>query len=178
VDEYRPNSAFLMSVAAGDVCLSRNMFAEENLLLLLELMRDDDASNRDWVTFLLAQTDLDTDAVRCALLASARDEETDVRAEAIHGLAMRDRSLALPLVKNALREETISMPVLESATLCSDKSLIEDLRVWSAIISERWLRGYLDEAIAACERGSVLEFGWHRWASDLVCQTKKWTSAA
>ena len=77
--------------------------AEANLARLIAMMRDKDPANRDWATLLLAQQDFDTPRVRDALLGAAEDENEYVRAEAILGLAQRDKALALPLLQRELR---------------------------------------------------------------------------
>lgn len=127
-DCYEPTSDFLKAVAAKDVSLSGGWWAEMNLSRLIELTRDEDLSNRDWATFLLAQDETDTAAVRDALIRAARDNDEFVRAEAVLGLAMRSVHVALPLVQKALRAETVAIPILEAAALCAHPSLIADLR--------------------------------------------------
>ena len=103
-----------------------------NVRRLMTLMRDEDAANRDWATLLLAQQDLDTDGVRQALLAAAEDENEYVRAEAILGLAQRNKALALPLIRRELGHERVAVPLFEAAALVADPSLVDDLRDFTA----------------------------------------------
>jgi len=128
--DYEPTSDFLKAAAAGNAPLCGNEFAAANLEQVICLMFDADRSNRDWATFILAYSGIDTIPVREALLHAARDEFEDVRAEAICGLAQRDRALALPLLQEALRGQTATTPLFEAAELCADPTLIENLRIW------------------------------------------------
>lgn len=149
---YLPPSGFLKAIIAGNGLLSGSESADENLTQLIEMMADADLTNRDWATFLLAQEDMDTPVIREALLRSANDEDIAVRAEAIFGLAKRDRLLALPFVQLALRGETIVVPILEAAALCAHPSLIADLRVWVEPSTEPFIDRLAAEALNACER--------------------------
>ena len=55
---YEPASEFLRADCAGEVPLSGGAFALANLRRLIETTRDEDRSNRDWATFLLANRKL------------------------------------------------------------------------------------------------------------------------
>jgi hypothetical protein len=152
---YEPTSDFLKAAAAGRAPLSGNEFADANLEQVIRLTHDDDRSNRDWATFILAYSGIDTIPVREALLHAARDEFEDTRAEAICGLAQRDCALALPLLQEALRGQTAATPLFEAAEICAHPSLIESLRFWV----ERYSDGShynlcAIEALAACEKAS------------------------
>ncbi|MBA2636525.1 MAG: HEAT repeat domain-containing protein, partial [Sphingomonas sp.] len=89
---------------------------------LIALTRDEHSANRDWATLLLAQQDTDTAEVREALLGAAEDENEYVRAEAILGLAQRDKALALPLLQRELGHERVAVPLFEAAALVADPS--------------------------------------------------------
>lgn len=162
-ERYLPEADFLNSLRDGDVPLPGDeleeaetspLFAElceANLQVLIRFMRDDDRSNRDWATFMLALRDFDTPAVRDALVRASRDADDIVRDEAIWGLARRDTSLALPLVLKVL-DSNVSVPLLGAAELCADLSLVAALRAWREEIdvSESFF-SYLADALAACE---------------------------
>ena len=150
-DRYEPQSNFLRSVAGGDVPLAGDAFADANLDRLLEATRDEDRSNRDWATFFLAQSDVDTEDVRHALLRAAGDDDEDVRAEAVSGLAQRNAALALPFVQDALRSRTISTPILEAAALVAHASLVERLRYWLGQPDLGHLQQSASDALTACE---------------------------
>ncbi|WCT74399.1 lyase [Sphingomonas naphthae] len=150
-DLYEPESDFLKAIVAEEVPLSGSEWAEVNLSRLIAMTADGEKADRDWATFLLAQEELDTQGVRDALLRAARDEDNVVRAEAILGLARRDVRLALPLVQAGLREDVVSIPLLEAAALCAHPSLIADLRVWAQPSDESYVDAIAAEALAACE---------------------------
>jgi HEAT repeat protein len=151
-DGYEPRSEFLKAIIAEKLPLSGGELAEANLRRLILMMRDEDRSNRDWATFLLAQEETDTPAVRDALISSAKDGDEVVRAEAVLGLAKRDPLLALPLVQEALRSEAVAVPMLEAAALCAHPSLIPDLRIWAEPSDEPFIDRLAASALAACER--------------------------
>src|SRR3546814_11414823 len=100
------------------------------------MTRDGDAVNRDWATLLLAQQNADTPEVRAALLRAAEDESDTVRAEAVLGVAQRDKALALPLLRREMARKSISMPILEAAALVADPSLVDDLRTFAHSTSD------------------------------------------
>lgn len=157
-DRYEPASDYLKAIVAEEVSLSGSEWAEKNLQRLIELTRDDDRTNRDWATFLLAQEDTDTPVVRDALLRAANDEDDVVRAEAVWGLAQRDISLALPFVQQALRADAVAIPMLEAAAICAHPSLIPDLRIWSEPSDEPSADKAAADALAACERAASIGF--------------------
>jgi HEAT repeat protein len=151
---YLPTSEFLKAVIAEEVPLSGSELAEANLNELIKLTRDEDRANRDWATFLLAQEETDTAAIRDALTRAAKDEDDVVRAEAVLGLAQRDPLLALPLVQEALGADAITVPMLEAAALCAHPSLIADLRVWAQPSDMPYADELAAEALAACEKAT------------------------
>jgi hypothetical protein len=128
MDRYEPTSDFLTAVINDDAPLSGSIFGDANLCRLIAMTRDPDKSNRDWATFLLAQSDFDDDAIRQALLRAAGDDDEVVRAEAIVGLARRDRDLALPLIKQALTARSVPHPIFEAAAYAAVPALVDDLR--------------------------------------------------
>jgi hypothetical protein len=153
MNRYEPPNAFLKMLIDDDAPLTGEE-AESNRHRLMMLMRDEDAANRDWATLLLAQQDLDTDEVRQALLAAADDENEYVRAEAILGLAQRDKALALPLIQRELRHERVAVPLFEAATLVADSSLVDDLRDFTEPSDDTLLDELAANALSACEAGA------------------------
>lgn len=160
---YLPTSPFLVSLYDGEVPLPGDesedgersahydQLCEANLQVLIRATREGDATNRDWAAFFLARMDVDTPAVRAALVDASSYADDNASHEALWGLARRDTGLALPLVLAAL-QSAVSVPLAEAAELCADPSLVADLRAWAeepgcsdAIYS------YLAQAIAACE---------------------------
>ncbi len=156
-DSYEPTSEFLRHFAGGNVPLSGNEFADANLRRLIQMTRDRDLTNRDWATFILAQADVDTAAVRDALLRAATDEDEMVRAEALCGLARRDASIALPFVLAALDTGDVIAPIFEAAALCAHRSLVEPLMEFSYPTSMTYLRDLVAKALIACETGVRIE---------------------
>lgn len=150
---YQPSSNFLKAVAADEVPLTGPAPANANLRRLIAMTRDEDRSNRDWATFLLAQKRLDMIEVREALLQAADDEDEAVRAEAVLGLAQLDKQLALPLVKRELSSESITVPILEAAALLADESLVADLQDFTAPSRDVFMDGLVRAALQACETG-------------------------
>ena len=153
MDRYEPPDAFLKSLIDDEAPLT-GAEGESNCRRLMMLMRDEDPANRDWATLLLAQQGMDTDEVRQALLAAAEDENEYVRAEAILGLAQRDKALALPLLRRELGGECVAVPLLEAAALVADPSLVPDLRDFTVPSDNSPLDELAAEALSACERAA------------------------
>ena len=157
-ERYEPPSNFLKALIADEVPLTGGTFADENLRHLIEMTRDNDLANRDWATTLLAQQEIDTPEVREALLNAAGDEDNVVRAEALLGLAQRDKALALPLVKAALLGDVACMPLFEAAETIADPSLVPFLNAWTEPSGDKFLDGCALDALVACQMSkSIVE---------------------
>ena len=150
-DLYEPEAEFLTWVLSGDAQLTGSPFAEANLRRVIALMGDGQTANRDWATFILAHEEVDGDEVRKALISATKDVDAMVRSEALLGLAMRDRDLALALVKRELEGDEWEIPVLEAAELLADPSLLEALRRWQGTAEKESTNKEIVRAIAACE---------------------------
>lgn len=149
MDPYVPPSAFLQSLIEDDAPL---VGADpEAVGRVMALMRDEHPANRDWATLLLAQQDLDTGEVREALLTAAEDENDYVRAEAILGLAQRDKALAVPLVRRELNLESVAVPLFEAAAIVADPSLVDNLRDFATPSDDPLLDALASKALRACE---------------------------
>lgn len=73
---------------------------------LLSLMTDVDADVRDWATFAIgSQSDFDSPAIRAALSNNLRDEDADVRFEAVCGLGRRRDLRAIPYLQAFLDDD-------------------------------------------------------------------------
>lgn len=156
-DCYEPASDFLKAIVADEVPLSGSPMADHNLCRLIAMTRDDDLSNRDWATMLLAQQEADTPAIRTALLAAVEDEDDVVRAEALLGIAQRDPQLALPFALKALSGDRASMTVFEAAELIADPALVDLLRLWTEPSDNKLLDGYAADALQACQTQQATE---------------------
>jgi HEAT repeat protein len=81
-------------------------------------MQDSDADVRDWATFGLGvQGICDSEEIRDALVRRLTDEKTDVREEAMVGLAQRRDERVIPKILEALQQQTMTMHVIEAAYL-------------------------------------------------------------
>jgi hypothetical protein len=148
---YEPPSEFLRALIKDDAPLFGGEHAVANLERLIDMTRDKHPANRDWATLLLAQQELDTPDVRAALLGAAEDENEYVRAEAILGLAQRDKALALPLVQRELAGEAAALPIFEAASVVAHPSLVEVLREFAQPSGDKYLDAAALEALKACE---------------------------
>lgn len=153
-ERYEPPSDFLKALIDDDAPLSGGEHAEANLLRLIDMTRDELPANRDWATLLLAQQDTDTADVREALLRAANDESEHVRAEAILGLAQRDKAAALPLLQRELAGEHVSLPLLEAASIVAHPSLATDLRAFAEPSGDEFMDSLAIKAIEACDRAA------------------------
>lgn len=153
---YEPVSDFLKAVIAEEIPLTGSAYADANLRHLIVLTQDCDKSNRDWATMLLSQEDVDTPETRKALLRAADDLDPDVRAEALVGIARRDRALALPLVLAALQGDHVSCPTFEAAGMVADATLVEPLEQWTYPSGNAMLDDVIQDALKACRTGVPL----------------------
>ncbi|MEC4593399.1 MULTISPECIES: HEAT repeat domain-containing protein [Nitrospirillum] len=147
--DYMPPSDFLRDLIDEDVEIEADDTA--TVKRLLSFFKDPDAANRDWAVFLLGQSEVDTKAVRDALVQALDDEDDSVRAEALVALAQRDGDLARPHVLEALSAEGVYPTVFEAAALCAHPDLIKPLRGWLKATGDKEVDQMVAEAVAACE---------------------------
>jgi len=150
-ERYEPPSDFLRAVINDEAPLVGSGFAKANLCRLIAMTRDEHPANRDWATMLLSQQEIDTPEVRDALMTAADDENDFVRAEAILGVAQRDRAAALPLLQRELAREFVALAIFEAASLVADASLVEELRRFTSLSEHAHLDGAALDALKACE---------------------------
>ena len=158
-EPYVPKSDFIWMAANGDLPLTGGDVADRNLRLLIAFTRDPDVSNRDWATMTLAMQEIDTPEVRSALIAASDDVDVIVRAEALEGLALRDKDLALPLVEHELRRDECGYATFQAARLIAHPSLLEGLRDWKGRGGASWIDDEIIDAIAACEAPATRPVG-------------------
>ena len=121
---------------------------------LIELSADNAAIVRDWATFGLgSQIELDTPAIREALVARLSDEDEDTRGEAMVGLARRhDSRMVAPLLSDLANGHSGSL-LLEAAIEIADPLLYPALvalqETWEGD-RDNWLYRLLEEAIEKC----------------------------
>lgn len=150
-DFYTPASEFLIQVANGEIPLTGSSFADQNLHLLIAFMTDQDTSNRDWATLLVAGQEIDTPEVRQALLHATQDDDASVRAEALLGLAEREAPCATPLIVQELGRDECGYGTFQAAHRVADSSLLDGLRRWRGRGSASWINNEIEDAIRACE---------------------------
>ncbi|WP_426263958.1 HEAT repeat domain-containing protein [Sphingomonas sp. PWP1-2] len=149
--DYHPSSDFLIQVLNEEAPLTGSEYADANLSKVIGFIADEDAANRDWAAFILGNLDLDTPEIRSALIAFANDQSERVRAEAIRGLAQRDRTLALPYVRSALANPSATVNIFEAAAIVADPTLVAPLKAFTGSSDDEWFDELVSEAIAACE---------------------------
>lgn len=152
-ERYQPASDFLVMVVNGEAPLTGSVFAEANLCRLIDYTRDTDLSNRDWATFHLAHTDIDTLEVRTALHARLLDEDPVVQEEAMLGLARRRDHSALPLLRVWLQSRSISQDIFEAAGAFADQSLCALLHLRRPSTDDEFLSFLWNEACGSCGCG-------------------------
>jgi HEAT repeat protein len=116
---------------------------------LIELSKDEDAHNRDWATFALgSQIDLDTPAIREALLQRLNDEDFDTRCEAIAGLAQRADRRVIPALARELTSDCVGTLAVEAAATIAAPELLPHL----VALKDWWdvNPALVTEAIQAC----------------------------
>ena len=150
---YEPTSNFLALVLNDDAPLTGSEQAEANLRRVIALTTDEDDSNRDWATFILGNSDVDTPVIRAALTARADDPIERVRAEAIRGLARKDRLLALPFVQRALECKSATANGFEAAALFADPALVDLLTNFAEPTDDESMDKLVNDALLACQRG-------------------------
>lgn len=117
--------------------------------MLIRLSEDSDTNVRDWATFGLgSQIEMDSEAIREALLRRVADPDNETRVEAFVGLARRrDKRVVAPLLVE-LSSDCVGTLAVEAAKEIADPRLLDALNElmdwWD--VNECLLR----EAIAAC----------------------------
>jgi HEAT repeat protein len=94
------------------------------------MMEDSDEKVRDWATFGLGVLgDCDSDEIRDSLHRKLSDSNSDVREEALIGLAKRNDTRSLPMLIDALERPTMTARIVEAAyTLLG---MDDDRKDWS-----------------------------------------------
>lgn len=122
---------------------------------LIQLSRDSDDDTRSWAMFGLGtQTDMDSPAIRNALIDGLEDPDLEIRGESLVGLAKRKD----PRVLNALLKEweldEISILSLEAAEELADPKLapyLNELQLTQNLVEDESFAKQLMRAISACQ---------------------------
>jgi hypothetical protein len=113
---------------------------------------------RDWATFGLgSQTELDTPAIREALLARTLDPDDDPRGEALVGLARCADLRVVPALLKELQRETVGSLAVEAARDLGAETCLPALealraRGWGGKEDRKWREQLLQDAIERCSR--------------------------
>ncbi|RZM30329.1 MAG: hypothetical protein EOO88_01180 [Pedobacter sp.] len=97
--------------------------------ILMKLAHDPSPATRDWAVFFLAQGGGATKAIRETLILKAKDINSDVRMEAIVGLAKRGEVLAKELVDAELGKGEFGSLVFDAVSKLQDISYLPKLKV-------------------------------------------------
>lgn len=142
-DHTNPDARYsLASALGGDP-------SEDAVAAQIQLSRDTTVCVRDWATFGLGSLgEVDTPAIRDALLERAHDPDCDTRGEAFLGLSNRADLRAVPFLKAILESESVSKNEVEAARNYALPELVEALQK----LMGRWDLDdeLLAEAIAMC----------------------------
>lgn len=100
----------------------------EAVTLLVQLSRDENPKVRDWATFGLGTlTEHDGDEIRSTLHERLADDDVDVRAEAMLGLALRGDSRAHAAIAAALHDRVVGPLVIEAAAALPSPAFVAPL---------------------------------------------------
>ena len=157
---WRPNSPqshFLRTLPTG-IMLSGADFQPSVVSRLLQFMDDRCSSNRDWATFLLSQSAHSSPTIIKALIRNAYDHHVDVSAEAILGLAKRDRIAARKILLEKLFWPKLDDKDIEAAGYVGHRLLLRQLRRLQK--TSRFDDVLTDRAIRACKSGKPENYGF------------------
>jgi HEAT repeat protein len=122
---------------------------------IIKLSTDDDRDVRDWATFTLAsQFESDSPALRAALHDRVADLDSEVRGEALLGLARRSDVTVTSAVQRELEGEFHGDWAVEAAELLGNPMFLPALReLENRLDGARavYFKGSVQSAIAACE---------------------------
>lgn len=124
-------------------------FTVTSVPALIELSADLDDDVRDWATFSLGSRleEVDTPALRQALIARLTDSHDDTRREAMVGLAQRGDRATVEPVRLELLGPHPRVYAIESAGLLGDPSFLPRLRELRAEAKGEYVVAMLDEAL-------------------------------
>lgn len=123
---------------------------------LIRLSSDEVRDVRDWATFYIANNeDVDSPEIREVLWKASDDEDNEIRAEALYGLARRgEKQIVERLIKELTLENSIWYDAIEAA------QAVADPRLYPALVELRDVDdidiSMLEDAIDAC-RGDYIE---------------------
>ena len=120
---------------------------------LIRLSRDKSSGVRDWATFgLSSMVDVDTPALRDALIERLDDPDEDTRCEAMVGLAIRKDSRVLGKLKKELESHTPMALAFVAVSELGDRSLLPLVKRHKDSISDDTNSGWVLEVNEAYAR--------------------------
>jgi len=130
---------------------------------LMTLSTDDEPEVRDWATFGLArETDQDFPRLRDALAARLGDDDLDVRAEAIHGLAVRADARAMRPLLHALEapQHRGDNDFIIAEALYALAAATADPRLYPYLVADRdeWVTDAPDEDLPPLMRAALARY--------------------
>lgn len=122
---------------------------------LIKLSRDSDHDTKNWAMFGLgSQTDLDSPEIRHALIDGLNESDSEIRGEALVGLAKRKDPRAYNAILKEWEMEDISILSLEAAEELGDPNLLQglyDLQESLDLTDDQYFRNRLKYAISSCQ---------------------------
>lgn len=123
-----PSPDVRLAVAFTVATIAPQPLSVQARAVLIRLCRDAEAEVRDWAIFGLGTlTTADGPDVRDALLARAEDRNSEARAEALFGLAVRRDPRAVPHLIQALRSPAVAGLEVDAAAAAADPRLLPAL---------------------------------------------------
>ncbi len=136
---------------------------EQAIAVLIELSCDQDDDVRNWAMFALAcQTDMDGSDVREALAVGLRDPESEIRGEALIGLARRQDGRVFSELVKEWASHDVSILSIEAAEELADPDLIPhlmNLQESLVLIEEEYFQDRIMDALVACEKKNLVFSG-------------------
>ena len=122
---------------------------------LIELSTDPDPLVRDWATFGLgSQCEYDSPELRNALKARLSDEISEIRGEALIGLAKRKQTGIEEYILRELNGDEIYILAIEASEITAHQKLKPALAKWKSSLKfddeDDYFKDKLDDAIKAC----------------------------
>jgi HEAT repeat protein len=94
---------------------------------LIQLSRDADDDVRNWATFGLGTMDVDSQPLRDALMDRLSDSNSEIRGEALVGLAHRKEARVLEPLRRELERRPVGILAVDAAEALGDPSLVAPL---------------------------------------------------
>ncbi len=128
------------------------------IVALIKLAADEDHDIRNWAVFGLGSlTDCDTPEIREALYSALKDSDSEIRGEALLGLAVRHDPRAKRAILDEWENEVVGRLSIEAAKELGDPDLLPALRGFRETMDfnlelsdDVSYLDYLDQAIASC----------------------------